>query len=371
MSVHGQTVIQWLEQLAPKNLAEEWDNVGLQIGTLEKQMSKVMVALDVTEAVVDEAIEQKADLIIAHHPLLFKGVTQIRTDLPYGRILAKCIKHDLTVYAAHTNLDIAPGGMNDWLANRIGLEKADVLSPTGYESLKKLMVFVPRDHEAELREALGRAGAGFIGNYSHCTFRTEGIGTFLPGEGTNPYIGTRGQIEQVEEVKIETVFPASIEKKVLQAMNEAHPYEEVAYDVFPLDQKGDAYGLGRIGDLPDDMSFREFIEHVKRVLDVRHCRYVGKEEEKVKKIALVGGSGRKYARAAQLKGADVFLTGDIDYHTAVDAQRDGLKLVDPGHHIEKVMIQGVQEVIQRAAQSHQADLSVIGSTVHKDPFSFS
>jgi dinuclear metal center YbgI/SA1388 family protein len=370
MSVHGQTVIQWFEHFSPKHLAVEGDKIGLQIGTLQKQITKVMVTLDVTEEVVDEAIEENVDLIIAHHPIIYRPLSHLRTDLPAGRIMESLIKYDIAVYIAHTNLDVTNGGVNDWLARQLELADLDVLSTTYTETLKKLVVFVPRDDEQKVREALGNAGAGWVGNYSHCTFRSEGVGTFLPREGTDPHIGQQGKLEYVDEVKIETIFPVSLERKVIQAMLKAHPYEEVAYDIFTLDQHGEVLGLGRIGKLPQEMALEEFTEHVKKSFDVPACRVVGPLNAKVKRVAVLGGTGNKYVSAAMFRGADVFVTGDIEYHTAQDAQMNGLHLVDPGHHIEKVMMKGVQEVLHKAAQEHKTELEVITSKVHTEPFRF-
>ncbi|MDQ0339657.1 dinuclear metal center YbgI/SA1388 family protein [Caldalkalibacillus uzonensis] len=368
MSVHAQTVIQWLEQFAPKSLAVEKDPIGLQIGTLNKKVNKVLITLDVTPAVVEEAIAKGAGLIIAHHPPVFRPLAHLRTDLPQGKVLARLLQHDIAVYAAHTNLDVAPGGLNDWLAQRLELSDVEVLAPTQHETLKKLMVFVPRDHEAQVRQALGDAGAGHIGNYSHCTFRTDGIGTFKPGEGTNPFIGSQGEIEQVEEVKIETIFPASIEKQVIQAMIKAHPYEEVAYDIYQLDQPGEARGLGRIGYLKQEISLQAFAAQVKEAFDVPFCRVVGPLDAPVKKVAVLGGDGNKYVQQALFKGADVLVTGDVYFHTAQDALMAGLKLVDPGHHAEKVMIRGLQQVLTEKAKEHKVSVDILSSEVNTDPF---
>lgn len=210
---NGQTIIQAFESVSPKNLAIEGDKIGLQIGTLNKPVKKVMIALDVLESVVDEAVKNEVDLIIAHHPIIFRPIKALNMDSAYGRTIEKLIKNDIAVYAAHTNLDVAPGGVNDLMAEALGLEDVNVLVETTEDPLKKLAVFVPEENADDVRNALGNAGAGHIGNYSHCSFNTNGTGTFKPGAGTNPHIGTQGKMEYVSEVKIESVFPASIEKK--------------------------------------------------------------------------------------------------------------------------------------------------------------
>lgn len=368
MSVHGQTVLQWMEQLAPKHLAEEWDNVGLLVGTVHKHVSRVLVTLDVTDEVVSEAIENEVDLIISHHPPIFRPLSHIRTDLPQGKLLAQLLKHDIAVYVSHTNLDIANGGLNDWLASALELNSVDVLAPTYHEPLKKLAVFVPKENEQNVREALGHAGAGFIGQYSHCTFRTEGIGTFLPLAGSNPYIGESGKIEHVQEVKIESIYPASLEKRVIQAMLKAHPYEEVAYDVYPLEQKGEVYGLGRIGLLNEEMTVEQLITFIKQRLGVNHCRITGDVNSKVKKVAVLGGSGSKFVNKALFSGADALITGDIDYHTAHEAIMNGLIIIDAGHVIEQIMMKGVREYLERTAENLNVQLEVIETSASFDPF---
>jgi dinuclear metal center YbgI/SA1388 family protein len=290
---NGHEVIQLFESFAPKSLAMEGDKIGLQVGTLNKPIHKVMITLDVLEEVVDEAISKKVDLIIAHHPPIFRPLKQIVTDQPSGRLFEKCIKHDIAVYAAHTNLDVAIGGVNDLLAEALGLREIDVLVPTASVKLKKLVTFVPKDHTEKVREAVSQAGAGHIGNYSHCTFNVEGTGTFLPLEGTNPFIGQRGQLERVDEVRLETIFPETIERKVINALLKSHPYEEVAYDIYALENEGMTYGLGRVGKLEKEMTLKEFAEHVKTSLDVKAVRVVGNLEDKIKKVAVLGGDGNK------------------------------------------------------------------------------
>lgn len=367
--VNGHEIIQLFEQFAPKKYAMEGDKIGLQIGRLNKQVSKVLIALDVVEEVVDEAIKNDCQLIIAHHPLIYRPLQKITTDSTYGRIIEKLIKHDIAVYAAHTNLDVAKGGVNDLLADALGLSDVNMLVPTYETKLKKLVCFVPKENAAELKEALGNAGAGFIGNYSHCAFSVDGIGQFLPGENTNPHIGVQGKLEEVEEVRVETVYPEHMEKKVLSAMFKVHPYEEVAYDLYPLDNKGEVFGLGRIGTI-NEMTLRDFANHVKEVLEVDCVRVVGDLDAKVKKVAVLGGDGNKYFMSAKFSGADVYVTGDVYYHVAHDAIMEGLNIVDPGHNVEKVMKKGVAQVLTKMCEEKGYDVKFIPSAIHTDPFQF-
>lgn len=367
---NGQTIIQAFEQFSPKSFALEGDKIGLQIGTLNKRISKVMIALDVVEPVVDEAIEKGVNLIIAHHPIIFKPIKTLRTDQTYGRTIEKLIKHDITVYAAHTNLDVTPGGVNDMMAKALELHDLEVLVETETDMLKKIVIFVPKEQSEEVREAIGKAGAGHIGNYSHCSFTSKGSGAFKPGEGTDPFIGKQGVMEYVDEEKIESVFPASIEKQVIRAMKKVHPYEEPAYDLYEMTLPGEVWGLGRIGYLKEEMTLDEFAMKVKTAFDVSGVRVVGDGDRKVKKVAVLGGDGNKYTFTALHKGADVYVTGDLYYHVAHDAMMEGLMMIDPGHNVEKIMKEGVREKIQAFVDEKKYTTEVIISNVHTDPFRF-
>ncbi|MFB6800931.1 Nif3-like dinuclear metal center hexameric protein [Peribacillus butanolivorans] len=369
-TANGFQIIEMFEQFSPKQYAMEGDPIGLHVGQLNKPVTKVMIALDVLEEVVDEAIECGVELIIAHHPLIYRPLKKIDTTVAGGRIIEKLIKHDITVYAAHTNLDVAKGGVNDLLADALQLQDTEVLIPTHETALKKLVVYVPKADEQKIREALGKAGAGAVGNYSYCSFSGEGTGRFLPGEGSEPVIGSLGKLEAVAEVRVETIFPENIEKKVLSAMIKAHPYEEVAYDIYKLENKGESLGLGKIGVLAEEMSLEQFSEHVKQTLDVDKVRVVGDLHSPIKKVAVLGGDGNKYFTTAKFKGADVYVTGDMYYHTAHDAMMIGLNIVDPGHNVEKVMKKGVAGILKEMCHERNFDVEFIPSEINTDPFRF-
>lgn len=371
-TVNAQTLIQAFETWAPKDyaLADDREKIGLQVGTLNKTVKTVMVALDVLEDVVDEAIVKNVDLIVAHHPLIFRPLKNITTETAHGRIIEKCLKHDITVYAAHTNLDIAPGGVSDLMTEALGIENTQVLVPTYEQLLKKLVVFTPKDHEQAVRRALGDAGAGYVGNYSHCTFTGDGRGTFMPQDGTDPYIGTTGRLEEVGEVRIETIVPLHLQKQVIDSMLNAHPYEEVAYDLYHLANEGEKQGLGRIGYLKQGMTLQAFAEWVKNVFAVDGVRMVGPPDDYVKKVAVLGGDGNKMMPTAISEGADVYVTGDMYYHTAHDAWMEGLNIVDPGHNVEKIMKDGVRRFFAEFIENHHYDIKILASTCHTDPFTF-
>ncbi len=369
-SINGHQLVQQFEELFPKHLAEEGDPNGLQIGTLSIQVNKVLIALDVTKEVVEEAISIGANFIIAHHPIIYRPLKKIATDTEAGKIVELCIKHDISVFAAHTNVDIAETGVSDFLAEALQLENTSVLAPTYVEKIIKLVVFVPKTHEEDVRKALCEAGAGAIGNYSHCTFNSEGKGTFLPLEGTQPFIGQTGQIEQVVEIKIETIVPESKLKTVLKSMIKAHPYEEVAYDTYVLENEGKTYGVGRIGTLKEEFTLEEFAHYVKERLDLKGVRVVGNLDDKIKKVAIVGGDGNKFAYHAKRHGADVYLSGDIYYHVAQDWKMLNLNIVDAGHNIEKVMKLGVKGLLDKKLKENKLSCEIIASAIHTDPFVF-
>jgi dinuclear metal center YbgI/SA1388 family protein len=367
---HVQTIIQAFEQFSPKHLALEGDKIGLQLGSLSKKAGKVMVTLDVLEPVVDEAVEQGVDLIIAHHPLLFRPIKSLNVDTAYGRTVEKLIKHDITVYAAHTNLDVAEGGVNDLMCEALDIENTEVLVPTSEDRLKKLVVFVPVEQADQVREAVGDAGAGHIGDYSHCAFTVTGRGAFKPGQGADPFIGEKGKMERPAEERIETVFYASEEKKIISALNKAHPYEEVAYDIYDMAGSGRQQGLGRIGKIKEEMTLDEFAVRVKKAFGVDGLRVVGDGNKMIKKAAVLGGDGNKYAMTALHKGADVYITGDLYFHVAHDAWMEGLTMIDPGHHVEKIMKEAVADRLHDFIVKNRWNTEIITSKVQTDPFRF-
>ncbi len=346
MSVKCQVIIDAMDKLAPRSLAESWDNVGLLVGSPTQTINKILITLDVTKAVVDQAVKDDVDLIITHHPVIFKSISAIRTDLPQGQILASLLKANIGVYATHTNLDIASGGVNDVLAAALHLCDVEPLAISSIEKLCKLVVFVPETHVKILGEAIMAAGAGHIGNYSHCSFTTGGIGTFLPLEGSNPFIGNAGTLESVKESRLETIMPENISKSVIKAMLKVHPYEEVAYDIYQLMNSGERLGLGRVGKLVTPMLLADFASQVKTALGIHSVNVVGACDTLVKKVAVCGGAGASLLHKAAFAGADVLVTGDVKYHEGQDAVAIGMAMIDAGHfateqpvllHVEKYL----------------------------------
>ncbi|MEL7632287.1 MULTISPECIES: Nif3-like dinuclear metal center hexameric protein [Sporomusa] len=369
MSVKCRDIIAGLEQLAPGYLVEDWDNVGLLVGSPEQTIHKVSVALDVDMAVISEAIAAGADMIVAHHPLIFKKISQLRTDLPLGSMLSALIKHGIAVYTAHTNLDSAPGGVNDVLARKLNLLAIAPLTTVYQEPLHKLAVFVPASHVEQVRMAMTEAGAGHIGNYSHCTFQTQGIGTFLPLAGTAPFIGEQGKLEFVEEYRLETIVAKSRRSEVIAAMLAAHPYEEVAYDEYVLKNSGLRHGLGRVGRLTEPMPLAEFIQKVKTALAVEAIKVAGPADAVINTVAVCGGSGASLIEAASKAGADVLVTGDVKYHDAQQAIAEGMVIIDAGHFAtEQPVVESVVRYLTLCAGKKNWNVQIMASNVQQDVF---
>lgn len=360
-------IIAAIEALAPPELAAEWDNVGLMLGSYETEVRRVLVCLDVSLEIVEEAVSRGANLIVSHHPLFFRPLKQINFDEARGKLVHNLIKEDIMVYSAHTNLDSADMGVSYHLAAKLELEDIEVLVPTHREKYYKLVTFVPEDHEKIVREALTRAGAGWIGNYSDCTFRTMGIGTFLPMSGTTPYLGQEGELMQANEYRLETILPTTRLPEVLQALKKAHPYEEVAYDVYPLANEGPAQGIGRLGVLASPVSLKDFALRVKERLNAASIKLVGDGQRKVKKVAVCGGAGSEVMAAASAAGADVLVTGDLKFHEAQTALAMDLAVIDAGHYAtEKLIVPALVNYLQEQLQ--EREVMVLASQKEREPW---
>jgi len=366
-TVKCQTIVGILEELAPKRLAESWDNVGLLVGDGSRKVKRVMVCLDVPEWVVEEAVSNGVDMIVAHHPMIFNGIKRVTADTATGRKIISLVKNDIALYCMHTNFDIVAGGLNDIFASELGFSSSAVLEETYREKLFKLVVYVPEGHEEEVIAAMCRAGAGFIGKYSSCTFRTRGIGTFEPREGAKPFIGKIGSLENVEEFRVETIVPEKLLGRVLKEMLKVHPYEEAAYDIYETKNEGQVMGLGRIAELEKETTLSFFAGSVKKMLDTESVRYAGDPGRIIKRVALLNGSGSKYINAARFAGADVLVTGDTQHHGVLDALELGLCIVDAGHYAtEKIMIKYIAGYLREKFQALKLDAEVLESGSNTD-----
>ena len=326
-------VIQYLEQLAPPVYQESYDNCGLLIGSAEWELTKILVTLDCTEAVVDEAIAKGCNLIIAHHPIIFGGLKKLNGKNYVERTVIKAIKNDIAIYAIHTNLDNVQHGVNAKICEKLGLINIKILAPkTG--TLKKLSVFVPQTHLQVVQEALFNAGAGNIGNYSECSFYATGMGTFKGNEKSNAFVGEVGKQHQEPEFKLEVLVDDARLNNVISAMLKTHPYEEVAYDVYAILNTNTTIGSGMVGELPQELSAEAFLKHLKSAMNLNVIRFTP-YSNKVKKVAVCGGSGSFLLKNAIGAQADAYVTGDFKYHEFFDAE-NRLMIADIGHYESEI-----------------------------------
>jgi dinuclear metal center YbgI/SA1388 family protein len=357
-----------LNGLYPPGLAEDWDNVGLQVGDPAKALTRGMVALDPGLDAVCAARAVGAQVLVTHHPLIFRGLKQLTPEDEVGRVVWRAVQDDVAVISVHTNLDSARGGLNVWLAERLGILDPEPLRQAD-GSFLKLVVFVPSGHEAELADALFAAGAGGVGRYDQCSFRVPGTGTFRPGEGADPFIGRPGHREEVEELRLEVLVPRNRLSRVLDRMFKTHPYEEVAYDLVPLDNRLPGAGLGRIGRLAQALPLEGFADCVKKALGCATVRVVGADDVAVSKVAVCGGSGADLVRTAHRQGADVIVTGDVKYHEARSAEALGIAVVDAGHFAtEHLMVDALTQVLNQSAEARGWDLFFAAFAQETDPF---
>ena len=368
----GTEFIQQFESYCPLWLAEEGDPVGLHIGTLNKPIERVMMTLDVRPEVVAEAIEKKVDLLIAKHPPIFRPVSRLTTDEPQQKMYADLLSNQIAVYAAHTNMDIIDDGLNDWFCEALDIHVEDYLTKTHEIPFQKLAVYVPVASAQAMRQALAQAGAGEQENYQQTSFSTIGTGRFTPVEGAKPTIGQLNKEEQVQEAKIEVIFPEPLADTVLQAMHEEHPYETPAYDLFSLNNPPKTYGIGRVGELSQAIPLPSFLAKVKETFGLDGLRVVEPKEKltTVKRVAICGGSGEKFYRDALKKQADVYITGDIYYHTAHDMQTAGLTAIDPGHYIEQLCKEKMVEKFNQWKQEKNWTVDFLISETSTNPFTF-
>jgi dinuclear metal center YbgI/SA1388 family protein len=324
-------IVQALHTIAPPELADAWDNVGLLVGDPAAPCRSVLVALDVDRALVRRAAKAGAQLIISHHPPVINPLRRVTADDLVGALVLEAARHGIALAAAHTNYDVAPGGVNDVLAGLLDLQAVEPLARCDRSAQAKIVVFTPAsDLEAVLR-ALTDAGAGVIGQYRECTFRTPGTGTFRALEGAHPTIGQVGRREEVAELRLEAVVPLALAERAAAAARQAHSYEEPAIDVYPLEGGRLDVGLGRCGRLPKPMRAKRLVERIKAKLGVRSVRVVGDSGTRIERVAVLGGSGGKYLDDAIRRGCQLHLTGDVSYHQALAAAGRGLVVVDAGH----------------------------------------
>ena len=339
-------VISCLEDFAPLSLQEDYDNAGLVIGDAKGECNGILTTLDVTEEVVAEAIRRKCNLVVAHHPIIFKGLKKLNGKNYVERSVIAAIKNEVAVYAIHTNLDNVVNGVNHKIAQKINLQNIQVLSPKE-GTLKKLVTFCPLANAEEVRNALFKAGAGTISNYSECSYNVEGYGTFKAAEGTQPYVGEIGKRRTENETRIEVIFPSYLQPQVLASLKQSHPYEEVAYDVYPLTNTRNDIGSGLIGEIREPVSGEDLLSQLKKTFGLSVIRHTELLHKKITKIAVCGGAGSFLIPAAKAAGAGIYITSDIKYHEFFDADNTIL-LADIGHYeSEQFTIDLLTEILQQ------------------------
>ena len=323
-------IIAELESFAPLSLQEDYDNCGLLTGKSDAEITAVLISLDCTEEVVEEAIQNKCGMIISHHPLVFGGLKHFTGSTYVERTLIKAIKNDIAIYAAHTNMDNVQEGVNRMIAEKLGLKSCRILAPKN-NLLRKLVTYVPPTQHQQVLDALFLAGCGHIGNYDNCSFNTEGTGTFRGNEHSDPFLGKAGELSREKEIRIETIFESHQEAQILKALKSAHPYEEIAFDIYHLSNKFQSVGSGMTGEFEQGLNEEEFLHLVKKVLKCEFLKTTKKTGKLVKKVAFCGGSGRFLLKNAINSGSQAFITSDFKYHDYFDV--DGkLLLVDAGHY---------------------------------------
>lgn len=355
-------VLKIIDSFSPFFLQEDYDNSGLQFGDFDEEVSKMLIALDLTKAVLAEAIKNKANLIITHHPPIFTPLRHITSNENPTLLLA--LRNNLNVISVHTNYDLAKNGLNDYVANLLAIRKIKPIVHSK-EKMYKFSVYAPVKFAEDIKDALFKAGAGAIGNYSESSFSLLGRGTFKPLEGAKPFIGQKGKKEELEEVKIETIIKERDIQKVLSAMRKAHSYEEPAFDIYEILLETNE-GIGILGETDKEMQLEDFIKHIKKKLGINYVRLIKGKTNRIRKVALCTGSGGNLINEVNKQNVDLFITGDIDYHQALHSKEIGLNIVDVEHfETEKFFIKSLSERLEKA---HIRKNLIITSKVEVSPF---
>lgn len=350
---------------APFSLQESYDNSGLLIGESKKKIEAVLITLDVTNEVIEEAEKKGCNLIISHHPLIFGGLKSLTGKNDVEEWVIKCIKKDIAVLAVHTNLDNANKGVNFKIAEKLGLESISVMSPIN-DSLRKISVFIPEGHVDAVRNVIFKAGAGRIGEYDFCSFNSEGTGTFRPGDNSDPFVGKKGEIHYEREIKSEIIVPKEILRNVEKKMIKAHPYEEPAYDIFPVENLNPLNGSGIIAKTKNSLKEEDFLSNLKEIFGSKIIRHSPLRNKQIKKVAICGGSGSFLIRNAKYFKADIFITADIKYHQFFEAEGD-IVLADIGHYESE---QFTKDLIYEIINKKNVNFAVHLSEVNTNPVNY-
>lgn len=364
-------VIQLMAKIAPASLAEDWDNVGLQVGDNSQEVKNVLLALDFNSAILDEALAKNCQLIITHHPFIFDGIKSINTQNQSGSLIFDLIKNDIALFSAHTNLDIVESGLNDYLINKFEVDNISLLKNTKSFNYHKLVTFVPKSNFEELRDALYAKGAGEYNNYSHSGFYQQGTGSFKPLANSNPYLGEKGSLNEIEEYRFEVLVSTDKVERVIKELLKVHPYEEPAWDLYKMENLKSEKGIGRIADLKSELDLQTFLKKIKELYDLNVIKVV-KGKNKIKKIALCSGSGADFIKEAYYQGADLYLTGDIKYHEAQLAEELGINLVDFGHYGSEKFVKELlkERLVSEASNRLNKKIEFLKSEVNTCPWEY-
>jgi len=360
-----QDICHYLEKIAPLSYQESYDNAGLLVGDPDSDVQQLLVCLDVTPAVMEEAIQKKCNLIIAHHPLIFKGLTRLISGDFISGMVSAAIKHDISIYAIHTNLDNTLEGINGLLLRKLGISSYKVLAPKK-NLLSKLAVFCPVAHAETVRNALFHAGAGHIGNYDYCSFNVAGKGSFRASDQANPFIGEKNQLHFEEEIKIEVIFPDHLQAQIVNSLRQNHPYEEVAFDIYPLKNYFEKIGAGAVGDLPEEVQETEFLDRIKQTLEIPVIRHSEFRNLPVKRVAICSGAGSFLIHDAHFALADIFLCGDLKYHDFFLAS-NRMMLADIGHYESE---QWVKEWLYAVLIEKFPNFAILISEINTNPVNY-
>jgi dinuclear metal center YbgI/SA1388 family protein len=362
-------IIQVMEAIADPSLAFSWDNVGLQLGDEDAEIQKILIALDISLPVVSEAIDHNADLIISHHPLFFHPLTSLCFADPQADLARRLIKNNIAAYSAHTNLDKACLGSCHLLFEKLGLLDKQVMNEENQPSdHKKLVVFVPPEQAEGVFGVIAEGGGGRIGNYSHCSFRVAGTGTYRPETGATPYIGEVGRVEKANEIRLEALVPSKKVTEIISRIKKVHPYEEMAYDIYPLETAA-SMGIGRVGNLTRPMVLSDWAEEVKYRLGIDTLPLTGDPSSRVSRVAVVAGSGGGYIKAAKRCGAQCLITGDVGYHQARQAETSGIGLLDVGHfHSERLIVEFLVDKLSSLTDLVESGVIIRKAESEQDPF---
>lgn len=364
-------VIQLMGELAPARLAEDWDNVGMQVGDASQNVENVLLALDFNQEVLAEAVEKNCQLIITHHPFIFNGIKSIDTQNQSGKLIFELIKNNISLFSAHTNLDIAEAGLNDYLIKKLDVENISILKTTSSQDYHKLVTFIPEASFECVRDALYARGAGKFKDYSRSGFYQQGKGNFKPLADSEPYLGEKGSLNEVKEYRFETIVAPENLDQVIKELHKVHPYEEPAWDLYKLENLKSKKGIGRIADLKSEIKLNDLIEKIKEVYALDLLKVVT-AKKKIKKIALCSGSGADFIKDAHFQGADLYLTGDVKFHEAQTAEELGMYLIDFGHYGSEKFVKELlfERLSSKASAKLKKELNFLKSEVNTDPWDY-